>query len=111
MAVQPFTLATEQIAGSFRGAWAAGANGDTGEPVLLRGQYALAGCVQLTGTVGTTTIQVSLDGTTWATLGDANIDFALTAAGVYEFSTSALWIRPSFGTSASGCIVQLLLRG
>lgn len=92
--------------------WEAGVDGDTGAPVEVPGASALAGAVQMTGTPGTTTMQVSNDGTNWVTLKDlGHADIALTSAGMAEFTTAARYIRPSFGTSASACVVTLMLRG
>jgi hypothetical protein len=71
--------------------------------------------VQVTGTFGgaTITLQVSNDGTNYVTLKDSTgTDISLTAAGMREFSTAALYLKP---TSTDGTddnvTVTVVLRG
>ena len=75
----------------------------------------LAGSVQVTGTFGgaTITLQVSNDGTNYVTLKDGiGNDITFSAAGMREFSTAALYLKPtSSGGTADNVIVTVILRG
>jgi hypothetical protein len=95
--------------------WQGAATGDTFEPFTLKQQYGLAASVQLTGTFGgaTITMQVSNDGTNWATArGLDTTDITFTAAGYREFSLCAAYIRPLItGGSGTGLNATMVLRG
>jgi P pilus assembly chaperone PapD len=71
--------------------------------------------VQVTGTFGGATIalQVSNDGTNYATLKDGTgTTITFTSAGMAEFSTAALYIKPSSsGGTADDVTVTVVLRG
>lgn len=86
--------------------WAGMATGDTitGYPAPA-GNGAAFGCVQFYGTFGgaTVTLEGSNDGTNWATLtGTDGSAISTSAAGIFEFSTAALFIRPGAPTSGTG---------
>lgn len=79
---------------------------DTSQPIFMDGGSGLLLNVQVTsggGTgfnAGTITVQVSNDGTNWATLKDVHGTAAtFTAAGVAELSTGAQFIRLSCSAS------------
>lgn len=95
--------------------WEACATGDTLEPWIIKSQFGLAAAVQAVGTFGgaTVTMQVSNDGTNWATLQDAEGgDVAGTAAFMHEFSTSAVYMRPALASgSANDIDVIMVMRG
>lgn len=86
--------------------WAGLATGDTGAPVSNAGARGAVGSIQFSGTFGgaTATLEGSNDGTTWFTLKDTLGNLvSLTAAGLVEFSSAALYLRPSVsgGTGVS----------
>lgn len=89
--------------------------GSPGATFTVRGQAALAGCVQVTGTFGgaTITVQVSNDGTNWVTIKDLQgLDITFTAAGLREFATAAAYIRAiSAGGTGDSVTVTMVLRG
>lgn len=95
--------------------WTNLSTADTAVAVRLENMQGLAGAVQVTGTFGGATIvlQVSNDGTNFVTLKDGtgtNISF--TSAGMAEFSTAALWLRPSSsGGTSDDVTVTVVLRG
>lgn len=75
---------------------------DNGDRISMSQGFGLVGCVQAfsgggTGfNSGTVTIQVSNDGTNWATLKDLQgTEIAFTDDGLSDFSTAAQYIRPS----------------
>jgi len=108
------TTVEQQIrSAAFR--WAAFSTGETATPVKLQNMQGLAGSVQVTGTFGSATIvlQVSNDGTNWTTLSDSTgAAISLTAAGMREFSTAALFLRPSSsGGTGDNVDVTVVLRG
>jgi hypothetical protein len=78
-------------------------------------QAALAGCAQFTGTFGGATVimQGSNDGTNWFTLKDlTGTNVSATAAGAFEFTTSAVYIRASAsGGTGDSIDVVVALRG
>lgn len=86
-----------------------------GAALKLTAQAALAGCVQFTGTFGGATVimQGSNDGTNWFTLKDlTGADVSATAAGAFEFTTSAAYIRASAsGGTGDNINVVMTLRG
>jgi hypothetical protein len=95
--------------------WAGVVTGDTLTSLPVAGQAAVAGAVQFSGTFGgaTMTLQASNDGTTFATIKDlTGTAISATAAGLFEFTTAALYIRPAItGGSANSVNVILSLRG
>jgi hypothetical protein len=108
------TTVEEQIrAAAYR--WTDYSTADTSTPIKVQNMQGLAGSVQVTGTFGgaTIAIQVSNDGSNYATLKDsAGIDISLTAAGMSEFSTAALYLKPtSSGGTSDNVTVTVVLRG
>jgi hypothetical protein len=108
------TTVEEQIrAAAYR--WTDYSTADTSTPIKVQNMQGLAGSVQVTGTFGgaTITLQVSNDGTNYVTLKDsAGIDISLTAAGMSEFSTAALYLKPtSTGGTSDNVTVTVILRG
>lgn len=94
--------------------WEEMATGDTFVPITLNGTEPLAGFFQAKGTFGSGTVvlQGSNDGTTWVTLKSAGTDISLTAAGGFDFSTAAMYIRPSTsGGTADDVDVLICIRG
>lgn len=91
--------------------WTGVTNGDdfSGASIVkLQNGAGLVGCVQAVSgggsgfNSGTVTIQISNNGTTWATLKDLQgTDIAFTAAGISEFSTGAKYLRPDPSDTAS----------
>lgn len=100
------------IPGVPRVIWEGAVTGDTLNPFTLKQQYGLAGSVQAVGTFGGATvgIQISNDGTNWATPKDIQSnDIAMTAAtGYHELSLSGAYIRPTL-TSGSGNDIDIIL--
>jgi hypothetical protein len=81
---------------------------DNGDAVKLGDGWGLVSCIQVfsgggTGfNSGTVTIQVSNDGTNWATAKDIHgNDCTATAGALFELSVSAGYIRPSMDASIS----------
>lgn len=101
------------VSGKIVAEWSALAANDDGDVMIPQAARPLAGAVQFSGTFGgTVTLQKSNDGVTWYTMKDLDSnDLAVTAAGLYEFSTAALYIRPIAGTGVSAVTVKLVLRG
>jgi len=104
------------VSGVPRVIWEGAATGDTLTPFVLQQQYGLAGSLQAVGTFGGATIglQVSNDGTNWATakdLGGNNVT-TTTAAGYFEISLSGAYIRPTItGGSGNDIDIIVVLRG
>lgn len=109
------TIVPTEIDGSISYRWTDYSTADTSAPARLQNMEGLAGSVQVTGTFGGATIalQVSNDGTNFVTLKDiAGVDISLTSAGMREFSTAALFIKPtSTGGTADNVTVTITLRG
>lgn len=111
--IVPTTVEEQVRAAAYR--WTDYSTADEAVPVKVQNMQGLAGSVQVTGTFGGATIalQVSNNGTNFVTLKDgtgANITF--TAAGMAEFSTAALFIKPtSSGGTADNVTVTITLRG
>jgi hypothetical protein len=108
------TTVEEQIrAAAYR--WTGYSTADTSTPIKVQNMQGLAGSVQVTGTFGgaTITLQVSNDGTNYVTLKDsAGTDISLAAAGMREFSTAALYLKPtSSGGTSDDVTVTVVLRG
>lgn len=95
--------------------WAGIVTGDTIVSLPVNAQAAVAGAIQISGTFGGATVafQASNDGTNFYTMKDlAGTDISATAAGLFEFTTAALYIRPSIsGGSANSVDAILSLRG
>ena len=109
------TIIPTEIEGATSYRWTDYSTADTSVPARMTNQEGLAGSVQVTGTFGgaTVAIQVSNDGTNFVTLRDATgIAITFTAAGFAEFSTAALFIKPtSSGGTADNVTVTVVLRG
>jgi hypothetical protein len=96
--------------------WEGVVTGDTLLPLRLEQQYGLAASVQAVGTFGGATIglQVSNDGTNWATAKDlTGNNVSMTAAtGYFEISLSGAYIRPTIaGGSGNDIDIIVVLRG
>ena len=98
-----------------RVSWTGIVTGDTLEALPLSEPAATAAAIQFSGTFGGATIklQASNDGTTFADMKDVNnTTISATAAGLFEFRTSALYIRPAIsGGSANSVNAIVRLRG
>ena len=103
------------VEGSTSYRWTDYSTADEATPVRMQNMEGLAGAVQVTGTFGGATIalQVSNNGTNFVTLNDAvGSPITFTAAGMREFSTAALFIKPtSSGGTADNVTVTITLRG
>lgn len=94
--------------------WTGLTGSDNGDAVKLDGGWGIAAtvtCFSGGGSGfdgGTVTIQVSNDGTNYATLKDIHgTDCEFTAGGTFEISTLAQFIRPSCDASIDDVDVQL----
>lgn len=95
--------------------WEAIATGDTPDARVLEGVQGGIASAQVTGTFngGTTvTLQASNDATNYVTLKDLQgNDISLTAAGLIDFTTAALYLRPNVASGSSDDIdVTVILR-
>lgn len=95
--------------------WADCATGDTINSATLENMQGGVGAVQLSGTWGgaTVVLQVSNDGSTWATMKDVNgASISATDDAFHEFSTAGVYIRPSSSGGSSDAVdVVVALRG
>lgn len=95
--------------------WSGVSTGDTITTLAVDYMAGLAGSVQFAGTFGgaTLTLTGSNDGTNYVTLKDVNGNsISTTTAGVFEFSTTCLYIKPaSSGGAADDVEVTVVLRG
>lgn len=111
--IVPTTVEEQVRAAAYR--WTDYSTADTSSPIKVQNMQGLAGSVQVTGTFGGASIalQASNDGTNYVTLKDsAGVDISLTSAGLREFSTAALFIKPtSSGGTADNVTVTVVLRG
>jgi hypothetical protein len=109
----PTTVEDQVRAAAYR--WTDYSTADTSTPIKVQNMQGLAGSVQVTGTFGgaTITLQGSNDGTNFVTLKDsAGTAISVTAAGMAEFSTAALYLKPtSSGGTADNVTVTVILRG
>jgi hypothetical protein len=109
----PTTVEQQIQAAAYR--WTDYSTADTSTPIKVQNMQGLAGSVQVTGTFGgaTITLQGSNDGTNFVTLKDsAGTAISFTAAGMAEFSTAALYLKPtSSGGTADNVTVTVILRG
>ena len=96
-------------------AWMNIATGDTITSFSPSWKYPVAGCVQFTGTFGgaQVTLEGSNDGTNYVTLKDlTGSNIQATSAGLVEFTTSALHIRPKVtGGTGDSVNVTVVMRG
>ena len=111
--IVPTTVEEQIRAVAYR--WTDYSTADTATPVKVQNMQGLAGSVQVTGTFGgaTVALQVSNDGTNFVTLKDGTgTAITFMAAGMAEFSTAALFIKPtSSGGTADNVTVTVVLRG
>ncbi|OUS34554.1 hypothetical protein A9Q94_15765 [Rhodobacterales bacterium 56_14_T64] len=95
--------------------WAAIATGDTVQESMPRGVSGAMASVQSDGTFdgATVTLEGSNDGKNFVTLRDlSGADISFASAGLVDFSTSVVFIRPAIsGGSADAVDVTLALRG
>jgi hypothetical protein len=95
--------------------WADIVTGDTITTLPVAAQAAVAGAVQFGGTFGGATVglQVSNDGVTYFDMKDlAGATVAATANALFEFTTSAMFLRPVVtGGAANAIDVTVVLRG
>lgn len=80
-----------------------------GDPLALDGHDAIAGCVQFVSS-GDAVLQVSNDGVDFYDLTDTRGNPISGGAGMFEFSTSAVFIRPAL-TSGADFKAVVVLRG
>jgi hypothetical protein len=110
-----FDFVATQSGKTPRVTWADIVTGDTLTALPVAAQAAVAGAVQFGGNFGGATIglQVSNDGTTFFAMKDlGGTVVAATAAGLFEFTTAAMYIRPVItGGSANAVDVIVVLRG
>lgn len=111
--IVPTTVEEQVRAAAYR--WTDYSTADTSSPIKVQNMQGLAGSVQVTGTFGGASIalQVSNDGTNFVTLKDiAGVDISLNTAGLREFSTASLFLKPtSSGGTADNVTVTVVLRG
>jgi hypothetical protein len=77
--------------------WSGVTNADTFAPFEAPFGLSIAGAVQVGGTFGgaSVALQASLDGVTYFTVSDLlGTQISVTAAGLRDFTTSALFLRP-----------------
>jgi hypothetical protein len=95
--------------------WEGVATGDTVVGFPVRDRLGMNAAVQFRGSFGgaTTKLQVSLDNTTYADMKDIHgVAVSATAAGVFDISTSAIYLRPSVtGGTEDAVDIILVLRG
>lgn len=95
--------------------WANVSTSDTITEHRPKSVQGVAGCLQATGTWGggTLRLKISNDGTTWFNASDIfGNTIGLTANGMVEFTTAAMFMKPVMESGASDyvdCVV--LLRG
>jgi hypothetical protein len=110
-----FDFVQAQAAKVPRVTWADLATGDTITAFPVAAQAAVAGAVQFGGTFGGATVglQVSNDGTTFFDMKDlGGTVVSATAAGLFEFTTAAMYIRPVIsGGTGDAVDVTVVLRG
>ena len=110
-----FDFVQAQVAQVPRSTWADIVTGDTIVALPIGAQAAIAGAVQFDGTFGGATIalQTSNDGVTFFSMRDlGGTVISATAAGFFEFTTAAMYIRPAItGGAANAVDVIVILRG
>jgi hypothetical protein len=110
--ISPTTVSEQIRSAAYR--WTNLSTADTAVAVALENTQGLAGSFQGTGTFGgaTVALQVSNDGVNYFTHKENGTDVSLTAAGALEFSTAALYLRPSSsGGTGDDVTVTVALRG
>lgn len=94
--------------------WAGIVTGDTLDALALPGSTSAAS-VQFSGTFGGATVklQASNDGTTFYDMKDASgTTISATAGAYFEFSTAAVYIRPSIASGSANSVNAIVrLRG
>lgn len=91
--------------GDWVATWAAADNADTGKPVRVPGGVYDLTVQCISGTIGTTSLQGSHDGTAWGALAAG---LAIAASNrVDAVAVSAMYLRPTFGASASAAVIVL----
>jgi len=95
--------------------WTGISTGDTINSYAIPEEFGAIGCAQITGTFGGATVvmQVSNDNTTWFDLTDLQgAVISATANTFADFSTAAIYIRPSItGGSSDSVNVKVAFRG
>ena len=101
--------------GTTRVTWAGAATVDTLNSAITPAGRPLGGAIHIRGTFGSATValQGSIDGTNWHALSDTQgTAISATAEAWFEFSTGAIYLRPSITGGTSDSIdVNLALRG
>jgi hypothetical protein len=91
--------------------WTSVTENDTASPITLSGSAPALSAVQFTGTFGgaTAIMQGSNDGTNWVALNDlTGTAISLTAAGGVEFTTSFVYLRPSFSGGTGQTLTAIM---
>lgn len=95
--------------------WEAANTADGASAYALSGRLGSNAAIQVAGTFGGATVklQVSVDGVTYFDLSDIEGNpISATAAGIFEFSTSAVYIKPDIsGGTADDLDIFVVLRG
>jgi hypothetical protein len=102
-------------AGIIRTTWTGITSADTATAFTVQGYGGNVAAVQITGTFGgtTVTLQGSIDGSNYTTLKDiAGSNVSMSAAGLVDFRTAAVYIKPVCTGGAGYTItVTCVLRG
>lgn len=110
-----FDFVTAQAAKVPRVTWAGIVTSDTITTLPVAAQAAVAGTVQFGGTFGGATVglQVSNDNVTYFDMKDlGGTVISATANGFFEFTTSAMFLRPVVASGSANAInVTVVLRG
>jgi hypothetical protein len=95
--------------------WEGVATGDTVAGFPVSGRLGVSAAVQFSGTFGgaTAKLQASLDNTTYSDMKDIHgTAVSATAAGLFDISTSAVYLRPSVAGGTEDAVdIILVLRG
>jgi hypothetical protein len=95
--------------------WEGVATGDTVVGFPVSGRLGTSAAVQFRGSFGgaTAKLQVSLDDTTYADMKDIHgVAVTASAAGFFDISTSAIYLRPSVAGGTEDAVdIILVLRG
>ena len=112
--IQP-TIPGDLEPGTWGVLWSGVSTGDTIHPAKVPFAWMNLGSVQIAGTFGgaTVTLQVSNDGTNYATLDDVSgVDVSAASALIAEVSNSALYWKPSItGGSSDSVTIKIVGRG
>jgi hypothetical protein len=108
--------ALSQKNGATVATWADVATDDTNNSFPNGFQKGVAGCVQVFGTFNGGTVasmEVSNDGSNWETLTDvAGALVSMESAALFEFSSTALYIRPKVESGSSDAVdFVMVMRG